>query len=168
MRSYTVDGWGELTTPFGTFDALRVKMEIDAVDSVFIELLGVDFETERSSVEYHWLGLESGLPILQVTYTSDLLSSIIYQDEGEPVEIEEVKGKVSVYPNPCQEILNIDGGKGVIQSVAVMSTDGKEVHMVDVSGEKEIQIDVRNWVPAVYYLEIITAEGKTIEKILVY
>lgn len=37
-RSSEVDGWGEITTPFGTFDAVRIRSEIDFTDSLQIPI----------------------------------------------------------------------------------------------------------------------------------
>ena len=38
-RKDTVDGWGTITTPFGTFQALRVKTVISEKDSIYLDTL---------------------------------------------------------------------------------------------------------------------------------
>ncbi len=99
-RNYEVDGWGTITTPLGTFEALRVRMEIDAIDSISLEALSFNFENPRSSVEYQWLGAEMGSPVLVATENLGFTSSIVYQDE-EIISVNEVaRQSIMIYPNP--------------------------------------------------------------------
>ena len=39
-RVNTVDGWGSITTPFGTFNALRVRSVVNEMDSIYVDSLG--------------------------------------------------------------------------------------------------------------------------------
>jgi len=108
-RNYEVDGWGTITTPLGSFEALRVKMEIDAIDSIALEVLSFDFENERNSIEYQWLGIEMGMPILVATESMGFITSIVFQGE-EIVNLNEISSPgISVYPNPSNGMIQIDG-----------------------------------------------------------
>jgi gliding motility-associated-like protein len=70
FRKNTVDGWGTLKTPFGTFQTLRVKSEIDIVDSIHIDTLGFGFNIPRQKIyEFKWLANGKDIPILQIDAT---------------------------------------------------------------------------------------------------
>ena len=38
LRNSNIDGWGTITTPLGTFDALRIRHDIQESDSLFFEI----------------------------------------------------------------------------------------------------------------------------------
>jgi hypothetical protein len=57
FRLNEVDGWGLLTTPFGSFNTLRVKTIITAHDSLFLDTLGFGFGISvPQQIEYKWIG----------------------------------------------------------------------------------------------------------------
>ena len=89
QRTNTVDGWGTLITPFGSFETLRLKSEIVEHDSIYIDSLGIGFPINRSYTEYKWLGKEQGLPLLTITQEG-LLTTVEFIDSinsGSPGEI---------------------------------------------------------------------------------
>jgi hypothetical protein len=99
-RSSTVDGWGILTTPFGTFQALRVKSEVIEQDSIFLDTLGFGVPYTRNITEYKWLGKEQGIPLLQIN-EEGLVKTAIYRDVASHTGINEIrKESVHVFPNP--------------------------------------------------------------------
>jgi hypothetical protein len=65
-RTSKVDGWGTIITPFGTFQALRIKSHRIEHDSVFIDSLGIGTPVDRDITEYKWLAKGQGIPVLQV------------------------------------------------------------------------------------------------------
>lgn len=106
-RTDTVDGWGTLTTPYGTFSVLRVKSVIRETDSIHVDTLGgFGFTIPRPVVvEYKWLGNGQHIPLLQINTTGGLVTQIIYRDSLRinplsvaPVEQPDVN--FNVYPNP--------------------------------------------------------------------
>lgn len=79
IRNSEVDGWGMLTTPFGTFPTLRVKSTVVEHDSIYIDSLGMGFPINRNFTEYKWLGNDQGIPLLQITEEGFLVSAT-YRD----------------------------------------------------------------------------------------
>ncbi len=73
-RVNTVDGWGTLITPYGSFQTLRLKSEIEQYDSIYIDSLGFGFPVYREITEYKWLGNNFGLPLLQINEEGFTLS----------------------------------------------------------------------------------------------
>lgn len=66
-RVNSVDGSGSLTTPFGTFNTLRVKSVINEHDSIYLDSLQAGIPLNRYYTEYKWLSNEYPEPILIIT-----------------------------------------------------------------------------------------------------
>ena len=64
-RTTVVDGWGSVTTPYGTFSCIRVKSVIREIDSIVFNGFSIPFPNNR--VEYKWLAKNQKFPIMEVT-----------------------------------------------------------------------------------------------------
>ena len=70
-RKNTVDGWGTLTTPYGTFPVLRVKSVIYQRDSLSLDTIPFPMPAIiRNITEYKWVGKNNGIPLLEIVETS--------------------------------------------------------------------------------------------------
>ncbi len=126
-RSYEVDGWGTLTTPYGSFDALKVRMEIESEDSVYIELIQQGLTFERSAVEYHWLAAGEGIPLLKVVETFGQTTSIEYKDEETPESVEEISALSPViYPSITSSLFQIKSSE-LPEQVLIYDLSGRIV-----------------------------------------
>ncbi|MEM1328225.1 MAG: T9SS type A sorting domain-containing protein [Bacteroidota bacterium] len=63
-RINTVDGWGVITTPFGTFDCIRLVSEVVANDSISAGDISFGLPTVRRS--YQWLAKDIKVPVLEI------------------------------------------------------------------------------------------------------
>lgn len=83
-RTTTVDGWGKITTPYGTFDCLRIKSDVVGTDSIVFGGFGIPIPAART--EYSWIAKGQGFPILEVVVnnTTNAVSSIKYKDIFRP------------------------------------------------------------------------------------
>ncbi|CAN5548069.1 hypothetical protein BH11BAC2_BH11BAC2_17250 [soil metagenome] len=85
-RVNTVDGWGTLITPYGTFDAVRVVSDLTGKDSLYLDTLGFGFAFDRALThEYKWLAKNQGIPLLQIKTSeiipgTELITEIRYRD----------------------------------------------------------------------------------------
>jgi hypothetical protein len=115
-RVNTVDGWGSITTPYGTFDALRVKSRITSRDSVYDNATGIGFGFDNPpATEYKWLGKSIDLPILQINTSTnfgfEIVNRVIYIDSlrntttGLPAVAD--AGSVELFPNPANQQLQL-------------------------------------------------------------
>lgn len=66
-RVNSVDGEGTLTTPYGTFEVLRVKSVITEHDSLYIDSLQMGAPIIRNIIEYRWLSPQFPVPVLTIT-----------------------------------------------------------------------------------------------------
>lgn len=66
-RVSIVDGWGKVTTPFGTFDALRVKSMVYEIDTIKITSpISFTLPFPNNHVEYRWLAKGIHIPVLEI------------------------------------------------------------------------------------------------------
>ena len=165
QRSSTVDGWGSITTPYGTFEALRIDHYIQEVDSIMIEIFGNATWIPLAipdSHQYEWIANGEKEPILRITTSlvggNETVTSIEYRD-NEIVGLNELENNFSIFPNPTHSDLTISG----IQqntTYSILSIDGKEVSSGQVS-EVNNQINVQNIASGSYQL-ILQSEGRSI------
>lgn len=127
-RNYVVDGWGSVTTPLGTYDALRVKMEIEAVDSVVFPAFFIDFEIPRPlTTEYLWYAEGQSVPVLRIVESLGFVAQVEFKDTAIVTSIDEPGDfDIQLYPNPCTDYFQIEHGPDVA-SVVVIDNAGRLV-----------------------------------------
>ena len=77
FRKNTVDGWGTLLTPYGTFNALRLVSRIEASDSIYLDTIGFGFTLPRQvRYEYKWLAQGKKIPLLQIDVTEGFTGNL--------------------------------------------------------------------------------------------
>lgn len=99
-RVNTVDAWGSLTTPFGTFDCLRVKSQIITYDTVRSSLLPIPFPITQNVTEYKWIAKGQKIPLLEIRVPSGGggQTTINYRDRYRP-EAYENKARFTIRGN---------------------------------------------------------------------
>ena len=91
-RVNTVDGWGMLTTPYGTFNTIRVKSVITVNDSLYLDTLGFGFNIPATtSYEFKWLAQGEKFPVLEI----DAAGAVI----GTGLTVNQVLFKDSLWSN---------------------------------------------------------------------
>lgn len=65
-RVNTVDGWGTITTPYGTFDCIRVKSVVRSTDTVRTSFIPIPFPISTNFTEYKWIAKGQKIPILEI------------------------------------------------------------------------------------------------------
>jgi hypothetical protein len=66
IRSNVVEGWGALTTPFGTF-ANVLKMKSTLVEDITTVVQGQTTTNTQTTISYKWFDAAYGIPVLEVT-----------------------------------------------------------------------------------------------------
>jgi Secretion system C-terminal sorting domain len=170
-KAAEVDGWGTVITPYGTFNALRVKFTLDITDSIYIDAVGFPFVTPRpQSYEYHWLAAGEGVPVLKLAATTgDIVTQITYKDFYIPnIGIYEDKTDISlsVYPNPAANNVYITSDVS-INSIILFDTFGREVYSDGVSGTNHVLDINENWSNGIYFVEVRNANGLKREKLVI-
>lgn len=165
QRETNVDGWGSITTPFGTFNAIRLRHTIDEVDSIRMDFFGtgnpmwIPIPVPTNYI-YEWWTNGEKEPILRIKTTSvfgaEIVSSIEYRDNYVDLTagVEEKDLTLSIYPNPVSSLLKIDGlnGNSLYQ---IIGADGKSILLGETTG----LISVETLAEGMYHLLIETKDG---------
>ncbi|MCC7232966.1 MAG: hypothetical protein IT242_08495, partial [Bacteroidia bacterium] len=136
QRNNLVDGWGTITTPYGTFDVLRITSTVTERDSVYIDSLGIGLATPAITThEYKWCGAGGGIPLLQINTTAgNVVTSIRYRDSLLTTGLVNPETGIvaSLFPNPAIDFsrLTVSDCTGYAR-VDVLSLGGKCVYSQD-------------------------------------
>jgi hypothetical protein len=107
-RHNEVDGWGTLITPYGSFQALRVKSILTIKDSVYYNSMPMEFN--RREVEYKWLSTNEADFLLQITTRNMGTSSVMYKDSLRQflsIRPYSIDNSFNVFPNPANDFITI-------------------------------------------------------------
>ena len=166
QRSSVVDGWGAITTPFGTFDALRIDHAISESDSIYIDAFGAGFWVELpipDSHDYEWWTNGQKEPILKITVSNILgaetVTSIEYRDiyRGADVGVSEKDLNIAVYPNPTIDELFIEGMK-IGATYSIVDANGQVVKSGTCSNEKTV-LSVSELAQGAYQVIVISNDS---------
>lgn len=176
-RVNTVDGWGSLTTPYGTFDVLRLKSEVYEYDSIYIDSISIGIPVEREYIEYKWLAKGQKVPLLTVSTSLlglvvDYVDSLQTETTNIPDQFIETGQLVRVFPNPAKETLSIeliDRQTGFID-VTFFDIQGKAVSSKKtiVLENKPVQINLLEFVskPGNYFMQLSGNDFSLTKKII--
>jgi hypothetical protein len=162
------DGWGTLTTPFGTFQTLRLKSEIIQFDSIYIDSLGLGLPITRNFTEYKWLGNDFGLPLCKVM-DDGLLTQIEYLDSARSLLVNvnnevAVMNKISIFPNPAKERLYIKSDQKIL-SFTLFNSHGNHL-MTNGVYANDFSFRLSDYSPGIYMIAIKTEDQIQYEKII--
>ena len=181
-RVNKIDGWGTLITPFGTFDALRMRTEIRGSDSLYIDTLHSGIKVNNDiQREYKWFGKNQKEPLLQINTQAgifgqfqgfEFVTKVIYRDSARflPTGIFDVaKSKVqfSVFPNPSNGSFFVSVPAD-LSNVSVKLTDisGRLILQREMNAPTEI-INTADWAKGIYILTLQSDKGTASKKLVV-
>ncbi len=159
-RKNSVDGWGTLITPYGTFDVLRLKSEVSEYDSIYVDSLNMGFPVHRNYTEYKWLSKNSKEPLIQVS-SSSIGIVVTYIDSARNIlngikEIEDYK--INLFPNPANKRFSILFGESPNDNVSIKIVDrnGKKVFSeIKPVYRKKMDISLINKIPSGSYIVVL-------------
>ena len=135
-RVNIVDGYGELTTPYGTFQTVRVKSILNVRDTIYYDdySFGTAFDRPESIV-YNWYADDQSIPLLTLTSTITNNYLVTYKDSVRNTEIIEFNNDnyFNVYPTVTSNNINIkfnsnNNGKYFIK---IFNELGNEIYNVE-------------------------------------
>ncbi|MCF8365848.1 MAG: T9SS type A sorting domain-containing protein [Bacteroidales bacterium] len=178
-RVNKVDGWGTLTTSYGSFDVLRLKSTVEEYDSIYIDSLNFGTGINRLYTEYKWMANGFSSPLLQITEEGALLT-VAWTDSvfdptttiGEPLAQQQT---FSIVPNPISGngtihfqihesgliYITIYDLTGVAVSHLFEGEMEKGSHEISVSGE---HAQLKN---GIYFVRLQTHAGISTQKLIV-
>ena len=167
-RIDTVDGWGTLTTPYGTFSVLRVKSVVNETDSIFLTSLGFGLSfpvPER--VEYKWLANGKKVPLLQINTSGGIINQVIYRDSLRSVvtgvkNVTAAEDFVTLFPNPATNMLNVGcNPRDEIRTLCIFNLAGLKLSERTLEKNNQtVQLDISTLASGIYFLKVSTVMGE--------
>lgn len=179
-----VDGWGSITTPYGTFNALRIVSTLTGEDSIYLDTLGFGFSAPRQLTrEYKWLASGQDIPILQINTTevfgTETVSLIKYRDSLRvPTAINEVNVndlQLTLSPNPStgsDVFLNSQSAKSADLNCSIYTLEGQLVHQQKVTipaGNQKVRLSSSdlNLISGTYIIYLSNSSSSSFLKMVV-
>jgi len=133
----TVDGWGTLITPYGTFEVLRMKSDVHEFDSIYMDSLEIGIPIDRNYTVYQWLGKGQKIPLLQITTTlggvlAEYVDSVRMTFDGINDQVFVRGNELQLFPNPTSGLLQLQFEMLDKQKVEIGLFDmqGREVTLI--------------------------------------
>lgn len=149
-RKHIADGWGTLITPFGTYEAIRVKHIIDIVDTIFSESLNFGYNITRpTSYEYYWLTNSNIRAYAAKVYRNGMFYTIdFYFNPATSMNNIELTS-YEVFPNPASNKLIVSTPPDKEKQLIIYDAFGKIVYKTDIRTETS-EIDIGQFKSGVY------------------
>lgn len=171
-RLSEVDGWGEVVTPFGTYEALRVKSTLRTIDSISFNGFNLALPV-RTEIEYKWLVKGEKVPVLTVrgaslfgTFTPTTIQyRFSYPSIVPPISVPVNPGEVILYPNPTNDLVFIAlNSLDKLDHIQIFDEYGRVVF--DEPGHR-LLFDVRELSAGVYHVRMQGQYGTYTKKLIV-
>lgn len=173
QRHTEVDGWGTLTTPLGTFPALRIRHDINEIDSIYQTFFGTGSWIGTPPIdrtEYEWWTNGKKEYLLKVVTTNfngnQNISSIEYQEPylGLDAGMDELSFELSLYPNPAEDLCFFESQKAV-DNVIFYDQFGDIALETSFNSVEKAYIDIQSLSPGIYFCHLQTKQGTIVRKL---
>ena len=168
MRYNSIDGWGTLTTPYGTFDALRISSYSEIHDSLYYEAYGMGFPMDRTETEYKWYAKNHPIPVLQVVVRDGMSASstVTYIDSLRNLSLSEQQNvNFSIHPNPSSDAVYIDINENCFPlDMMIFDMAGREVLAREI---RDNRIDVSGLPKGMYCISLTGSGIRAVSRLLV-
>jgi len=162
-KTTIIDAWGSITTPVGTYNALRQNVNENQIDSTFMKMAGmwvfVDASIDNTTTYSWWTNdISVGFTLFSITF-DELASEItgISFFNGSIVGINETTTQVAnVFPNPTRNITNFEFNETVSGKISVSNQLGQIVVNHNFNNKIHMQIDMSNLPQGVYIYQVIS------------
>jgi hypothetical protein len=187
------DGWGTLKTPTGEYNSLRLKQSsitdfkfeggrpnpLNPARMIWIELplgdLPFEFPSNQLDVGYIWLSENSKYYLAEATMLTDTPNTQVeFRYQVPRPSSTGLYNRVAnsfntnTYPNPANDILNIEANLSANQTYSVILSDiaGKTLNSFKIEGNNQTKITLPtdNLNSGLYFVNIIGSDGKATVK----
>ncbi|MCB0764131.1 MAG: hypothetical protein R2815_12135 [Flavobacteriales bacterium] len=160
----TTDAYGEITTPIGTYDALRVRSTEYSTDSIWIRLFSFTPWTFLQAVRdtnttYSWLAKETKLPVAEMTLDSLGAPASFTYSAIPPALVTHTPVRrdhgAHIGPIPASTQLTVyleDGQR--FRSGEVLAADGRRMATLLLGNTDRCTIDVQDWPTGMYQVRL--------------
>jgi len=165
-RSNHADAWGELSLPGVTYDCLRIRTELDVVDTFYIGFTETGNLIERpQQVNYTWISPEVGGIVAEAVFIEDIPISFRYLSNQSALSLAEFNHEdFMIYPNPASTNFEISVPQSFRGHYKVLDLTGREVLSGQLKSTKSVLISS---LPEGIYLVSVFNEKTVLTKRLI-
>jgi hypothetical protein len=168
-RVTVVDGWGTVTTPYGTQNCLRLITTQYSMDSMKTSMgpVTIPFGIPNNVRSYQWMTLSSRIPYMEISgsLVGNLFTPTLARYRGYApqvatgLSVQEQGGSLQLYPNPASDRLWVnDEGMNPFRA-ELFDVQGRLVKSTDINaGTEPGFIDLSGLAPGVYTVKA-TVDG---------
>lgn len=166
-RTTNVDGWGQVTTPYKTYDCLRVYSKVEQTNKVESDLIPIPIQVPTNLIEYRWIAKGEVIPVLTIRGTEvagNFVPNYVAYRSEDPIKqsTDDVyANKVNIYPNPAVNSLNINVDNGIINQVTIVNSVGKTVYT-----GTDVSVDISSFNKGIYFVTVDVDGKKYIRKVV--
>ncbi len=162
QRNSIVDGWGQITTPFKTYDVIRVKSLVSSQDSVYIDLgfggMWLELPTP-DRIEYDWIANNEKVSVFKVI-TQDIagnetITSVEFKDKKRDfASLIDSENKIGVYPNPAENLVTINTSI-VADEIRLIDLSGKTIQTINPLSNQTV-LNVSDITSGIYLIRVFS------------
>ena len=171
----TIDAYGEISIPSGTYSALRKFRRNINIDSLYSNALGdwtLISASKDTTYEYEWWTNHSNVKFFLCAFEYDIVEGTIINDidfikevRFSDINILPTAEKGMIYPNPCNGIFTIKSNLQNIRFVEVIDYTGRIIKLY-YPGNNEFRIDISNNPKGFYFIRIKSDKTDEVYKII--
>jgi hypothetical protein len=160
----TTDAYGQITTPVGTYDALRVKSTDFTTDSIWIRLFAfapwsLVESLADTTVSYSWLAKQTKLAVAEMTLDSLGSAARFTYTSILPSITTGIAGRSgiapSIHPVPTADGFTITlPSSGQFRLAEVVGMDGRTVTTHAIGTGDRLRIPTMGWAPGAYVVRL--------------
>lgn len=171
-RVTKVDGWGTITTPYGTTQCLRIVTTQYSKDTVKTSLLPIPIGFNNYQRSYQWLTTSSKIPYLEVngnligtTFTpTQVRFRDIYRFLLDAKSDGNEVGAVGIYPNPVNDKLYLNFRTNAKYNGEIVDMTGKVIRRITNEALTSDFIDVSDLSHGIYTIKLVENDKPVIFK----
>ena len=172
-KEYTVDAWGQVTIPVGTYDVLRVSRTNITIQDLQMNVGGDSWTTLQTSIDttyaYEWWTNDNEIKLIVCSFDWDIEQNVVdgefvyYTEEPLAINTVDEIENINIYPNPTSGIFTIDGNN--ITDIQIIDVTGKIIY-AEKTSKTISNIDLRDFSNGVYFVKVKTVNGISVKKLL--
>lgn len=180
FKDFVTDGWGNITTPAGTYPSLRHRGQVITIDSIFAHPigppqwvhLGPPYSPSVDTVwRFEWWGKMTanalGFPILEFdSARGDSIRNIIWLkatiigDVNEPLVPLSI---TKVYPNPSAETIYFEIQNTFITAIEFFDLSGRKIDAIEVNAGTA-SYNASHLGAGIYFYRAVNENGTTFSR----
>ena len=165
-KHFVVDGWGNVITPMGSFNALRSNCNEITETTIFAKYMNmwIPINTSKdTTLKLDWYVKGTGAPLIHVevdpassTYTVVewlTINSTFGFDESDNLP------NIILYPNPCSDELSVRFEGETTEQLVVTDISGREIKRINSNFQHEVKIQLSDINAGIYFMRAENKDG---------